>query len=112
MHEDCNFSESFCYDCPHRYCQHEDEKYQKLINYATYQIEDGLQFMDIDFEYNDEVALRAFVRFRDWLLERGYMGRKPSFKKWIAWQSDGKPAVDWGYHCGKFYFYKISNFCR
>ena len=62
--EECTFSDRYCYDCPHRYCKDEDTKYQKLINRTLYQLEQGLKWIDIDFEYNDISALNAFTRYK------------------------------------------------
>ncbi len=107
--EECTFSDRYCYDCPHRYCKDEDTKYQKLINRTLHQLEQGLKWIDIDFEYNDISALNAFTRYRDWLTEQGYTGNKPSFKTWINYRTNGEPATNCGYHTGTFYFRKWEN---
>lgn len=103
----CNFSELYCYACLHRYCQCEDEKYEKLKNRAKDNITEGLYWIDIDFEADDNIAKRAFDRFRKWLETEGFVGRDPSYKKWIVNNDENKPATDCGYHTGTFYFHKI-----
>ena len=107
MHSDCNFSECYCYDCPYRYCHHEDDMYIKLVNQSKYQIKYGLYWISIGFEYNDTIALRAFERYKEWLKAHGFEGTTPSYKTWIAYRDDKTPAVDCGYHQGTFYFHKI-----
>lgn len=106
----CKFQddEKYCYDCPHRYCQCEDEKYKKLKNRAKDHIGEGLYWISIDFESNDTTTKRAFDRFRKWLEAEGFVGRDPSYKKWIGYCGDGpnKP-VGLCYHTGTFYFHKI-----
>lgn len=107
---DCKFQDGiYCYDCPHRYCQYEDEKYKKLKNRAKDHMNEGLYWIDIDFEPDDAIAKRAFDRFRKWLEAEGFVGRDPSYKKWIGSNVEDGPnkPVGRSYHTGTFYFHKI-----
>ena len=105
---DCCFSKCYCYDCPYRYCKHEDELFNKLINQTIYQIERGLFWVSIDFEYEDETAKRAFTKYKTWLKSRGFEGNPPTYKMWIAYRKNKTPITECGYHTGTFYFHKRS----
>ena len=109
MHGDCDFSERYCYDCPYRYCHHEDDMYIKLVNQSKSQIKNGLYWISISFEYNDTIALRAFERYKKWLNTQGFEFEGTTYKTWIAYRSDGAPAVGCGYHTGTFYFHKVES---
>jgi hypothetical protein len=102
-----NGSANYCVSCPHRYCQYENEKYLKLIENTAKQIEEGLYWIYIDFEYKDVIALTAFTRYRDWLYAKGFEGREPSYKEWIRYDNNGEPVKDCGFHYGTFYFHPI-----
>lgn len=102
--------DNWCIVCPYRYCIDENTMYNRLIKETKYQVESlRLYFIPIWFEENDEVALRAFERYRKWLKDYGYEGNEPSYKKWIAYTEDThKPIRDCGCHDGTFYFHKIT----
>lgn len=108
FHNECDFSEYHCYDCPYRYCMHEHDMYTKLVNQTKFWIKEGIHWISIDFEENDTIALKAFERYKKWLNEQGFEGDNLSYKTWINYRIDGTPVVECGYHTGTFYFhYKI-----
>lgn len=109
INNDCCFSNCFCYDCPYQYCKHEDELFNKLVNQTKLQIERGLFWISIDFEYEDETAKRAFAKYRTWLKSQGFeVNHPPTYKTWIAYCEDKTPITECGYHTGTFYFHKTN----
>lgn len=110
MNDDCKSTGMWCYDCPYRYCHFEDEKYEKLKMRTEDHINDGLYWIDIDFERTDEVSQRALARYRKWLeAEKGLVGREPSYKEWMSSNEDDIPESTTcrlyrSYHTGTFYF--------
>jgi len=109
LHDDCNFSKCHCYDCPYRYCRHEHDMYEKLVNQTKFWLKRGIHWISIDFEENDAVALKAFERYKTWLGRQGFEGDNLSYKTWIRYCDDGTPVIECGYHSGTFYFhYKMT----
>ena len=106
---ECHDNRLWCYDCEYRYCSLEEMKYTKLKRRASEHISEGLFWIDIDFERDDEVSLRAFERFKKWMRSMGYKVGEPSYKTWIEYREDAsnEPVIDCGYHTGTAYFHKI-----
>ena len=100
--------EARCVICPYRYCIDEEEMYQRLVKETMHQVGWGLHWIHIWFEKDDEIAQRAFVKYRKWLREHGFEGNEPSYKTWIEYTEDThEPVRDCGGHDGTFYFHEI-----
>lgn len=108
--------EGVCYDCPNKYstthCGNEDMKYNVIINdikSAINMFGDKKFWMSVDWDENDEVAMRAWKKVEKWLKDRGYKCGSMTYRKFIVYSTDGKPVVSCGHHTGTVYIRKESN---
>lgn len=93
-----------CYNCKSRYCSSYDDKLDRLAQRFESQIKEGLNWIDIDFEEDDEVGKRALQTIIEFLKLKGFKFSTPSYKTWIVYTDTGDPCTDCGYHAGTLYF--------
>lgn len=93
-----------CYNCKSRYCSSYDDKLDRLAMHFERQIKEGFDFVDIDFEEDDETGKRALQTIIEVLESNGFTFSTPSYKKWIVYTDTGEPRTDCGYYTGTLYF--------
>ena len=71
-------------------------------------VNDGLFWIDIDFEESDTIAMAAYAKYLEFLDNCGMEPSKYgcSYREYIIKNDAGEPVIDGGYHNGTLYFHK------
>lgn len=104
----CDSSDLYCMNCTSRYCTNSYEKFRKLMLRTLDHVNDGLFWIDIDFEESDTNAMAAYTKYLEFLDNLGMEPSKYgcSYKTYIMYNALGEPVPDCGYHNGTLYFHK------